>query len=349
MACLQPITAWQKTKWDLQHPNDRTKQGKISFQFKEGWKMIELPCGHCLGCKLDYAKHWSERIMAEAQSWPVNCFITLTYNENNIRRNNAGKATLCERDVQLFLKRLRKEQKGVGSATDKNGEMQKPIRYFYCGEYGTKNHRPHYHIIIFNWKPNDLKAYKKSINGEQLYTSKYLQNLWGLGFAPIGTVTIASAGYVARYCMKKASEEKPAKNIYKTQYIDGIPKSIQYIDPAEPAKEFIRMSRMPGLGYYYFLSNEKKCIRNGGIWVQNNGKPKLATLPRYFSKMLEKAGKWEIDEYIKYEKEKQAKVAKEKYEASISAPTEKNEKYWTIKNNKIKNLIEKAKFLKRNL
>ena len=169
MACLQPLIAWQKTKWEL-HPiiDDKTKQGKLSFQYKPGWKELEIPCGHCLGCKLDYAKRWAERIMAEASSWPVNCFITLTYNDNHIRRNNAGKATLCERDVQLFLKRLRKKQKGVGSAMNEDGETQNPIRYFYCGEYGTKNHRPHYHIIIFNWQPKDMKPYKKYITDQSL-------------------------------------------------------------------------------------------------------------------------------------------------------------------------------------
>ncbi|WNK14085.1 MAG: replication initiator protein [Microvirus sp.] len=59
-------------------------------------------------------------------------FVTLTYDDNNIPENDS----LCKRDLQLFIKRLRKISPNK-------------IKYFAVGEYGDTTDRPHYHLIIF--------------------------------------------------------------------------------------------------------------------------------------------------------------------------------------------------------
>ena len=94
------------------------------------------------------------------------------------------------RHVQLFLKRLRKKFTGV------------KIRFFCCGEYGPKLGRPHYHLILFGLDFDDKILFKKAKSGN-LYTSKILSDCWGKGYVTTGAVTLQSAGYVARYCLKK--------------------------------------------------------------------------------------------------------------------------------------------------
>ena len=128
-----------------------------------------IPCGKCIGCRLDKANDWATRCTAEAKQWKTNCFITLTYNDEKIPKNNS----LRKKDLKDFWKRLRYYHKGIEKRYWK-GKEEYPIRYFSCGEYGGQTGRPHYHAGIFNWKPTDLKLYKTNIQGDKLYTSEEL-------------------------------------------------------------------------------------------------------------------------------------------------------------------------------
>ena len=40
---------------------------------------MSVPCGQCIGCRLDRSKSWAIRCVHEASLHDVNCFITLTY------------------------------------------------------------------------------------------------------------------------------------------------------------------------------------------------------------------------------------------------------------------------------
>ena len=101
---------------------------------------------------------------------------------------------LLKKNYKIFFKRLRTKY-GNG------------IRYYACGEYGPKGKRPHYHAIIFGWKPKDLKYFKENETGDIVYKSKELMKIWGKGFTTIGEANFKSAGYVARYVQKKAKME----------------------------------------------------------------------------------------------------------------------------------------------
>jgi hypothetical protein len=90
---------------------------------------------------------------------------------------------------RLFIKRYRK----------KFGQF----RYYYCGEYGDKLGRPHYHLLIFGHEFEDQELFKTNHGNDKLYTSPSLDKLWGKGYAVIGELTFQSAAYVARYIMKK--------------------------------------------------------------------------------------------------------------------------------------------------
>ena len=133
-----------------------------------------------------------------------NCFVTLTYDDEHIPHN----WTLNKRDFQLFMKRLRKTY------------SHKTIRYFHVGEYGDRcPHttygeeplcggcnvgRPHYHAILFNHDFRDRELFGER-NGVPHYTSAELTEIWGNGFTQVGDVTPESAGYVARYALKKVT------------------------------------------------------------------------------------------------------------------------------------------------
>ena len=132
MPCYHPQTAWRA----LTGRNQETGNWPIVFNRNEGYKDMELqvPCGNCIGCRLERSRQWATRCMFEASLHDENCFVTLTYSPDYLPEG----ATLVKKDVQNFMKRLRK----AGT----NGKF----KYFLCGEYGENFNRPHYHICFFN-------------------------------------------------------------------------------------------------------------------------------------------------------------------------------------------------------
>lgn len=172
------------------HPREgfRAVGGGLTFNPKQGYvdQPLAVPCGQCIGCKLERSRQWAVRCQHEASLHLYNCFLTLTYDEKNLPPD----LSVDKRVVQLFIKRLRKHFAGVD------------IRYYAAGEYGDTTGRPHYHVIVFGIDFAD-KNWVKSSKGGDLYRSPTLDRLWGLGNAWIGSVTFQSAAYVARYCTKK--------------------------------------------------------------------------------------------------------------------------------------------------
>lgn len=166
---------------------------------------VQVPCGQCVGCRLERSRQWAIRCVHEAQMHEQNCFITLTYNDEHLPEDRS----IDVREFQLFMKRLRFK---YGSG----------IRFFHCGEYGEKTRRPHYHAILFGLDFEDKKLWKVE-NEFRIYTSEELQELWSdkdgspLGFCTLGAASFQSAAYVARYVMKK--QTGPRSN-YHYQWID---------------------------------------------------------------------------------------------------------------------------------
>mgnify|MGYP006902734804 CR=1 FL=1 len=178
---------------------------------------MEVACGQCLGCRLDYSRVWAMRIVHESTMHELdggNCFVTLTYRDPiECSMDQLEKRLYVPDDWSLhpkhftnFMKRLRKYF-----------EPQK-IRFFYVGEYGRKcKHgidlesvncplcfvgRPHFHACLFNLSFDDLEAYQ-SDGGVMRYTSPTLEKIWGYGFVDVGELNFASASYVAGYVLKK--------------------------------------------------------------------------------------------------------------------------------------------------
>lgn len=188
MPCYHPLHGYMSKE-----VNPSGKRS-IVFNHRDGYfdRKIDLPCGQCIGCRLDRARQWSVRCMHEAQLYEDNCFLTLTYDNDHLPVGE----TLVKEDFQKFMKRFRKKY------------SPQKIKYYMCGEYGGQFGRPHYHACIFGFDFCDRILDGKSKSGEDVYTSPDLVALWGNGRVAVGDLTFQSAGYVARYCVDKLTGDK---------------------------------------------------------------------------------------------------------------------------------------------
>lgn len=231
MSCVSPLKAYWRSRSRDAITFDMNKSAtRISFK---------LPCGKCIGCRMDKARQWGFRCLHEAKLWPQNYFVTLTYSDENLPPGGS----VSVRDVQLFMKRLRKA---------KGSSKENPLRFFLGAEYGEMNRRPHYHALLFNCPFNDLVVHGKNERGEALYVSNELADVWQLGFVTVGALTYDSAVYCAKYALKKynlregATAEERAE--YDRRYVVYDADGIVY----ERRPEFAVMSRRPGIGAGYY-------------------------------------------------------------------------------------------------
>lgn len=189
--------------------------------------------------------------MHEKRLHTDSCFVTLTYSDDNLPRGN----TLVLEHLQLFMKRLRKHVWKT-----QNGKTG--LRFFACGEYGSKTNRPHYHLLLLDTDFTD-KRLVKSGAAYNLYDSPVLSKLWPYGHHALGDVTFDSAAYVARYCLKK--------NQNGHTVTDG------------RLPEFVTMSRNPGLGAGYFDKYKDELLSHDTIIVNGVN----AALPRFYDGKIE--------------------------------------------------------------
>ncbi len=220
MTCYHPLKAnydhTEKTKNNKRRVKIlRKNQQHLPYQFT-------LPCGQCVGCRLEYSRQWAVRIHHENQMHESSCFITLTYNDEKLPDDHS----LKKKDFQDFMKRYRNHfrYREMNKITKRyNTKYTKKIRYFQSGEYGEPTYennyiaRPHYHAIIFGHDFED-KQFLKEKEGIVLYTSDTLADLWGNGNASVGAVTFKSAAYVARYCLKKTNGSQVSPDEYFEKY-----------------------------------------------------------------------------------------------------------------------------------
>lgn len=216
-----------------------------------------IPCGQCIGCRLERSRQWAVRLMKELKLHDRSSFLTLTYDDDHIHRLPSGKPTLVLEDIQLFMKRLRKHFE------------PHPLRFFQCGEYGERTGRPHHHMILFGEDfCKDRVAVEDSRSGFSQYESETLSRLWPFGRCVISEVTFESAAYVARYCVKK---------------VTGKGSRFHY-SGAKP--EFITMSRNPGIAARFF-DEYKADIYPADIVVPDVGRP-ASLPPKFFDVLLER-------------------------------------------------------------
>lgn len=225
----------------------------------QGWQIINVPCGSCVGCRLDYSRQWADRLTMESLSFPKDeqYFVTLTYDDANLVFVG-DRPTLCKGHLQKFMKDLR------------NSYRSDRLRFYACGEYGGQTLRPHYHLLLFGLHLDDLKLYKLNFNHDPLYNSQQLSDVWKKGHVVVGEVNWQTCAYTARYVMKKA-KSKGEKLAYESVGI---------------LPEFVVMSRRPGIGVQYFRDNQEQIERDGRIYLPSRDFPRSCGIPRLFMDYL---------------------------------------------------------------
>lgn len=276
-----------------------------------GARRIHLPCGQCVGCRLEGARQWAVRCMHEAQMYEQNCFLTLTYDDDHLPQDG----NLNHRDFQLFMKKFRRRGHNV--------------RFFMGGEYGETNSRPHYHAIMFGWYPPDRKFWKKSGAGFKVYTSEYTDKIWGKGVVYIGDVSFESASYIARYTLKKVAS-------------DGKQREILDVTTGEIIKrnhEYGKMSLRPGIGAEWVKKFATDIYPHDGVRVRGT----ISKLPRYYDTLLSRVSPL----YIAEIKAKRVEKADAAYDRLIKENW--NDRFTDLKRPKVHEKVKLAaiKLLKR--
>lgn len=241
MGCYEPLVGY--------YSKTVNPSGLRSIVFRKDLSFsgvpMPIPCGQCIGCRLQRAGEWASRAMHEKRMHDESAFLTLTYRNEDLTLTKDG-ATLVKRDLQLFMKRLRKERPSG-------------LRFLACGEYGETTNRPHYHVLLLNTSFPDMKYHKMS-GQKMLYASAALDGLWSHGDCLIGNVEFESCAYVAGYVVKKVTGERAAA----------------HYGAREP--EFQTMSRRPGLGATYYDKYAPEMYKHDSVVVRGREVP----IPRYY-------------------------------------------------------------------
>lgn len=260
MGCFYPLKATQFPSGEILIHKRTPGVHQFSTPAHLG-RDIKLPCGNCIGCKMQRTQEWATRCLHESQQHKDNCFLTLTIAEEHMSIA-APMGSLSLSTHQKFLKRLR-------------ATLGAKISFYMCGEYGEKLRRPHYHYLIFGYDFNDKVFVKTSRSGEKLYESPTLNRLWPYGKAWIGAVTYDSCAYVAGYIMKKYNGEK-AEEHYRRQDEAG---NDYWLTP-----EFNQMSRRPAIAHTWWKEFNQDVTTTDVVVRKNGG---LMKPPRYYDKLLE--------------------------------------------------------------
>lgn len=272
MPCNRPLPAWRgKTPGESgRHP--------IVFNrnLADTSLPVEVPCGRCIGCRLEKARSWACRMLHEAKLYKHNYFVTFTYDDASLPSTVQGLPTLQPEHFVLFMKRLRKHMEktqGGGAVAlpspppDRN-TVTPGVRYYQCGEYGETTRRPHHHAILFNLPLTDLKPMNltRARNAHTLYTSETLRSLWRHGHISVGMVNFETAAYVASYVTKKIIGPSA-----EAHYQGRVP-------------EYATMSRRPGIGAGFLEKFTSDIYPSDQVIIR--GHPMRP--PKFYDRRLEK-------------------------------------------------------------
>lgn len=265
MVCFTPMKAYAGA--------EKTEAGKrpVIFSGTKAFGAVSLtrpllytlPCGGCLGCRMDRATAWAIRCTHEARMHELyeggggSAFITLTISPEHLLAHNS----VLKKSLQRFWKKLRFHS-GVR------------IRYLDCGEYGDRNGRCHYHAAVFGYNFPDRVPYGSSRTGHQLYRSDILEKAWPWGRASIGEVTLQSARYVASYVTKKVGGDNADAHYTRVSPVDG--------EFYRVKEEFASMSLKPGLGERWFDKFHGDVFPADEVVLRDGTKRKP---PRYYDKL----------------------------------------------------------------
>lgn len=205
--------------------------------------------------------------MHECQMHESAWFLTLTYADDKIPEYGS----LYPEHLSVLFKALRKRERQTARF---RGRRARPISYFACGEYGERTKRPHYHAVLFGAEFLDKRVFRVA-GGNRVWRSRALEARWTHGFSEFGTVTEASASYVAGYVKKKVS-----KKVNPDAYVrvDDWTGELVKIHP-----EFSRMSLKPAIGKRWIEKYWQEVYPRDRVVVEGREyRP-----PRYYDKWMD--------------------------------------------------------------
>lgn len=304
--CLTPVNAWY---CGFAISKDGVYSPRLVFSFKQakayynekygslGLKLLQrnetsIPCGKCFACRLRKRKEMTTRLSNELSLYNEDCcFITLTYNDENLpttclrsikdseKMVARGVAelpveTLLPSDVQKFIKRLRRHLEYLpkrGKNRIGRDHVTTPIRYFAVGEYGGRTGRPHYHLLIFGWKPSDLDAFSLR-KGNVVYRSAQVEKLWKYGFSTVQPCGYGVSRYCARYVTKKclgnpSKDKEPFKDSFFPEFV-------------------LQSIRDGGIGAPWFDIHFEEVISRGYVSYRQGNNFIKASIPSYYLRRL---------------------------------------------------------------
>lgn len=198
------------------------------------------------------------RILHESGYWEKESFVTLTYDDANLPITPvslwgpqlAPWPTLQKHELQKFFKRLRRN-------------INAPIKYFACGEYGENTQRPHYHIIFFGLglSHDNRTAVMAAWPFCDWKNTQIRSKSFGLAEAD-------SIRYVAQYVDKKLSGDDYAKEYY------------------QKGREPVFRVSSQGIGKRYAIDNAQQIADTGYLTYKSIP----SSLPRYYLNKLEEIG-----------------------------------------------------------
>ena len=230
-------------------------QPLFDYSTGEVFEPFQVGCGKCLDCIQLHKIEWIHRIQDEASLYKDNAFITLTYH-NSLKNSET---VVSKETARIFIRELRR------------AIYPRKIRYYLCGEYGSKRGRAHYHAVIFNYSFPDKRFFKFDKKGFPIYRSDFLESIWNPRFIPY-----AGFSGISNVCEKTL--EYVTKDMQKMQYTYTDCEDVQRPDP------FVLMSLKPGIGA---RAAPVDVPADGRIWHEG----KSVLLPRYYKKLLVRQGK----------------------------------------------------------
>ncbi len=251
--------------------------GGLVFHKKNAIQEMEVACGQCFGCRVDHRLMWSIRIIHEAtmhMDHYGNSWATLTYREPGSCTDEQYKNghyvpqdySLRPSHVSEFIRSLRRANR------------DHKIRYFYCGEYGDENERPHYHICIFNHSFDDQYLWEDD-EGFHTYTSSELQTHWKWGFTTVAPLNLRTAAYTAGYALKKITGRRAEEHYLRCD---------EHGEAYWLLPEYIRMStgrgKPSGLGASFYEKYTHDIFPSDTSPVPGHGEQQL--VPRYYQNIL---------------------------------------------------------------
>lgn len=311
MRCISPLKASLNYEGDIVYNSKKAIPGLLGFEFE---------CRKCLPCRLNLAREKAIRCVHEAKMHKGNIFLTLTYDEEHLTSDR-----LQYKDFQNFMKSLRETVTRKAYSKSHKDELYMPM--MVTGEYGELNKRPHWHALIFNYFPDDAKPKYKTKDGEHVYTSALIDKLWKKGNTEFGSVTMDSAGYVARYAAKKLVHGHDQDHDYHPIH---------------------KTSSRRAIGRSWIEKYYKHTFDHGFVTLPNGQTTKI---PRYYTDWVKKH---KPDVYIKYATGKRIEIQtlaeisqrKEELEFHSNAITYKGGAPYPTTRSKVKETILQSKFKK---